>query len=144
MKFVSVPTSDARGGAEFGAASMLEALIAEGHEVMLLSDQPEIAAELGVPSESIELGAKPLDPLLLATGCDLAAGAAAAASRSDGTDALRRPDRSLQEGAAARIDAPRCIAPGPARGRAGTGSVPDAKGARPAGLPGRHPAEPRR
>ena len=58
MKFVSVLTSDARGGAEFGAASMLEALIAEGHEVMLLSDQPEIAAELGVPSESIELGAK--------------------------------------------------------------------------------------
>jgi glycosyltransferase involved in cell wall biosynthesis len=58
MKFVSVLTSDARGGAEFGAASMLEALIAQGHEVMLLSDQPEIARELGVPSQPVELGAK--------------------------------------------------------------------------------------
>ena len=58
MKLVSVLTSDARGGAEFGAASMLEALIAQGHEVMLLSDQPEIARELGVPSQPVELGAK--------------------------------------------------------------------------------------
>ena len=58
MKFVSVLTSDARGGAEFAAAAMLEALIGHGHEAVMLSDQPEIARELGVPSEPLELGPK--------------------------------------------------------------------------------------
>lgn len=56
MKFVSVLTSDARGGAEFAAAAMLEALIGHGHEAVMLSDQPEIARELGVPSEPLESG----------------------------------------------------------------------------------------
>ena len=58
MKFVSVLTSDARGGAEFGAASMLDALIAEGHEVMMLSDPPEIAATSVCRRSPIELGPK--------------------------------------------------------------------------------------
>lgn len=58
MKFVSVMTSNARGGAEFAAAWMLDALVEQGHEAVMLSDQPEIAREIGITSRSIDLGAK--------------------------------------------------------------------------------------
>ena len=58
MKFVSVLTSDARGGSEFAAASMLDALIVNGHEAVILSDLPEIAREIGVPAAQIDLGSK--------------------------------------------------------------------------------------
>lgn len=58
MKFVSVLTSDALGGAEFAAASMLDALQAAGHEVVMLTDQPAIAREIGIPVTEIALGPK--------------------------------------------------------------------------------------
>jgi glycosyltransferase involved in cell wall biosynthesis len=58
MKFVSVLTSDARGGSEFAAAAMLDALIVNGHEAVILSDLPEIAREIGVPAVQVDLGSK--------------------------------------------------------------------------------------
>ena len=58
MKFVSVMTSSGRGGAEFAAVSMLDALIEGGHDAVMLSDQPDIATEIGVPSRPIDLGEK--------------------------------------------------------------------------------------
>ena len=58
MKFVSVLTSAARGGAEFAAASMLDALIENGHEAVMLSDIPEVASEIGVPTQRVDLGPK--------------------------------------------------------------------------------------
>lgn len=58
MKFVSVLTSTARGGAEYAAVAMLEALIENGHEAVLLSDLTDVADEVGVPAQRIELGPK--------------------------------------------------------------------------------------
>ena len=136
MKFVSVLTSDARGGAEFGAASMLEALIAEGHEVMLLSDQPEIAAELGVPSEPIELGAKlsTRSYWRLAVTWPLELRRLRAALMAQMPYDVLIVHYKKEQLLASML--PAALRTGPALGRVGTGSVPDAKGARPAGLPG--------
>ena len=58
MKIVSVMTTSARGGAEFAAVEMLDALRARGHETVMLSDQPHIARDTGVPVRAISLGPK--------------------------------------------------------------------------------------
>lgn len=58
MKIVSVMTTESRGGAEFAAVEMLDALRARGHETVMLSDQPAIARETGVEVQSIDLGPK--------------------------------------------------------------------------------------
>ena len=39
MKIVSVMTTSSRGGAEYAAISLLDALAARGHETVMLSDQ---------------------------------------------------------------------------------------------------------
>ncbi len=62
MKIVSVMTTDSRGGAEFAAVEMLEALRGRGHRTVMLTDQPGIGRDTGVEVEPIALGPK------LATG----------------------------------------------------------------------------
>lgn len=58
MKIVSVMTTDSRGGAEFAAVEMLDALRARGHQTVMLSDQPGIARDTAVPLRPIEIGPK--------------------------------------------------------------------------------------
>ena len=58
MKIVSVMTSDAVGGGEFAAVNMLDALAARGHQTVLLTNQPELAAGLDVRAREIQLGPK--------------------------------------------------------------------------------------
>lgn len=58
MKFVSVMTSGSSGGAEFAAVNMLEALSKYGHEAVLLTNSPGVAAGRDVLVRSIELGPK--------------------------------------------------------------------------------------
>lgn len=58
MKIVSVMNTAARGGAEFAALEMLEALMARGHEAILLSERPDVADEHSVESRAVDLGPK--------------------------------------------------------------------------------------
>jgi glycosyltransferase involved in cell wall biosynthesis len=58
MKIVSVMNTAARGGAEFAALEMLDALIARGHEAILLSERPDVADEHNVESRAVDLGPK--------------------------------------------------------------------------------------
>lgn len=58
MKIVSVMTTHSRGGAEFAAVEMLDALIDRGHEPVMLTDQPAIARDRRVPVRSIAIGPK--------------------------------------------------------------------------------------
>lgn len=58
MKIVSVMTTHSRGGAEFAAVEMLDALVDRGHEPVMLTDQPEIARDRRVPVRSVEIGPK--------------------------------------------------------------------------------------
>ena len=58
MKIVSVLTSDAKGGAEFAAVAMLEALAARGHEIVLLTNQPGIEERGLIRVRELELGPK--------------------------------------------------------------------------------------
>lgn len=58
MKIVSVMTTHSRGGAEFAAVEMLDALIDRGHEPVMLTDQPGIARDRRVPVRPIEIGPK--------------------------------------------------------------------------------------
>ncbi len=58
MKIVSVMTTEAAGGAEFAAVEMLDALAARGHDVVMLSDQPEIGRQTRVLVHPIEIGPK--------------------------------------------------------------------------------------
>ena len=51
-------TTDSRGGAEFAAVEMLDALRARGHQTVMLSDQPEIARDTGVEVRPIDIGPK--------------------------------------------------------------------------------------
>ncbi len=48
MKIVSVMTTSSRGGAEFAAVEMLDALIDRGHEAVMLTDQPQIGRDTRV------------------------------------------------------------------------------------------------
>lgn len=58
MKVVSVLTSESRGGAEFAAVAMLDALSARGHETVLLTDQPDMADGRNVRARFVDLGPK--------------------------------------------------------------------------------------
>ena len=58
MKIVSVMTTSSRGGAEFAAVEMLDALAERGHEAVVLSNQPEIGRETRVRVEALEIGPK--------------------------------------------------------------------------------------
>ncbi len=58
MKIVSVMTTDSRGGAEFAAVEMLDALRARGHQTVMLSDQPGIARDTGIDVRPIDIGPK--------------------------------------------------------------------------------------
>ena len=58
MKIVSVMTTDSRGGAEFAAVEMLDALRGRGHQTLMLSDQPGIGRDTGVDVRPIDIGPK--------------------------------------------------------------------------------------
>jgi glycosyltransferase involved in cell wall biosynthesis len=58
MKIVSVMTTGSRGGAEFAAVEMLDALIERGHEAVMITDQPGMARETRVRVEPIDIGPK--------------------------------------------------------------------------------------
>jgi glycosyltransferase involved in cell wall biosynthesis len=58
MKIVSVMTTSARGGAEFAAVEMLDALIDRGHEAVMLTDQPQIGRDTRVAIRPLQIGAK--------------------------------------------------------------------------------------
>jgi len=58
LKIVSVMTTSSRGGAEFAAVELLDALRARGHETVMLSDQPDIGRETGIDVRPVEIGAK--------------------------------------------------------------------------------------
>jgi glycosyltransferase involved in cell wall biosynthesis len=51
-------TTASAGGAEFAAVEMLDALAAQGHEVVMLSDMPGIGRDTAVRVEPIEIGPK--------------------------------------------------------------------------------------
>jgi glycosyltransferase involved in cell wall biosynthesis len=58
MKIVSVMTTSSRGGAEFAAVEMLDALAARGHEAVMLSDQPLIGRDRRVTVRPLSIGPK--------------------------------------------------------------------------------------
>jgi glycosyltransferase involved in cell wall biosynthesis len=58
MKVVSVMTTSSRGGAEFAAVEMLDALIDLGHEAVMLTDQPLIGRDTCVTIGPIAIGPK--------------------------------------------------------------------------------------
>jgi len=58
MKIVSVMTTASRGGAEFAAVALLDALSAAGHETVMLSNQPGIGRATRVAERHVELGPK--------------------------------------------------------------------------------------
>lgn len=58
MKLVSVMTTDGRGGAEYAALDMLEALCERGHEVVMLTNRPHLAPAGRVRVRPVDLGPK--------------------------------------------------------------------------------------
>lgn len=57
-RIVSLQTTSERGGAEYANADLLEALRQRGHDVLLLTNVPDIAAKTQVPVQPIDLGPK--------------------------------------------------------------------------------------
>lgn len=57
-RIVSIQTTNERGGAEYANVDVLEALRNRGHDVLLVTNVPDIAASTGVPVYAIELGPK--------------------------------------------------------------------------------------
>ena len=69
MKVVSVMTSEARGGAEYAAVDMLEALSARGHQTVFLTNQTGLVAGQSFHAREIEIGilaSPPVEPQLFA------------------------------------------------------------------------------
>jgi glycosyltransferase involved in cell wall biosynthesis len=58
VRIVSVMTSGARGGAEYAAVRLLDALAARGHETVLLTSHPDTAEGTRVTARHVELGPK--------------------------------------------------------------------------------------
>lgn len=58
QRIVSIQTTNERGGAEYANVDLLDALRARGHEVLLLTNVPDIAAKTAVPVQAIDLGPK--------------------------------------------------------------------------------------
>ncbi len=57
-RIVSIQTTDERGGAEYANVDLLQALRRRGHDVLLLTNVPDIAADTGVPVRTIDIGPK--------------------------------------------------------------------------------------
>jgi glycosyltransferase involved in cell wall biosynthesis len=57
-RIVSIQTTNERGGAEYANVDLLDALRARGHDVLLLTNVPDIAAKTAVPVAAIDLGPK--------------------------------------------------------------------------------------
>lgn len=57
-RLVSIQTTNERGGAEYANVDVLEALAARGHDVVLLTNVPDIASGTRVPAIHIDLGPK--------------------------------------------------------------------------------------
>jgi glycosyltransferase involved in cell wall biosynthesis len=57
-RIVSIQTTNERGGAEYANVDLLDALAARGHEVMLLTNVPDIAAGTAVAVRGVDLGPK--------------------------------------------------------------------------------------
>jgi len=58
MKIVTVMTTGSRGGAEFAAVEMLDALSARGHETVMVTNQPGIGRDTRVAVRPLEIGPK--------------------------------------------------------------------------------------
>ncbi len=58
MKIVSVMTGAARGGAEFAAVELLDAMAGRGHETVMLSDWAGIARDTRVEARPLQIGPK--------------------------------------------------------------------------------------
>ena len=58
MRIVSVMTSGTRGGAEYAAVRLLDALAARGHEAVLLTSHPDTAEGTRVAARHVDLGPK--------------------------------------------------------------------------------------
>ncbi|HEY7960772.1 MAG TPA: glycosyltransferase family 4 protein [Solirubrobacteraceae bacterium] len=57
-RIVSIQTTTERGGAEYANVDLLAALAARGHDLVLLTNLPDLAAETCVPVRRIDLGPK--------------------------------------------------------------------------------------
>lgn len=57
-RIVSIQTTDERGGAEYANVDLLQALRSRGHDVVLLTNVPDITADTGVPVRAIDIGPK--------------------------------------------------------------------------------------
>ncbi|HEY4897153.1 MAG TPA: glycosyltransferase [Solirubrobacteraceae bacterium] len=57
-RIVSIQTTGERGGAEYANVDLLQALQLAGHEVVLVTNMPDIADGTGVPVRRIDLGPK--------------------------------------------------------------------------------------
>jgi glycosyltransferase involved in cell wall biosynthesis len=57
-RIVSLQTTTERGGAEYANVDLLAALVARGHDVVLLTNLPDLAANTDVPVRLIKLGPK--------------------------------------------------------------------------------------
>lgn len=57
-RIVSIQTTEERGGAEYANVDLLQALRGRGHDVVLLTNVPDIADGTGVPARSIDIGPK--------------------------------------------------------------------------------------
>jgi glycosyltransferase involved in cell wall biosynthesis len=58
VKVVSLISSDAKGGAEFAAVAMLDALAERGHETVLLSNHADLVEGTRVRARQVDLGPK--------------------------------------------------------------------------------------
>jgi glycosyltransferase involved in cell wall biosynthesis len=58
VKIVSVMTTAARGGGEYAAVDLLDALVRRGHDCVMLSNVADIAEGTRVPVRAIDLGPK--------------------------------------------------------------------------------------
>lgn len=58
MRIVSVMTSNTRGGAEYAAVRLLDALAERGHESILLTSHPDTAEGTRVAAQHVDLGPK--------------------------------------------------------------------------------------
>jgi glycosyltransferase involved in cell wall biosynthesis len=57
-RIVSIQTTDERGGAEYANVDLLQALRSRGHDVVLLTNVPDIAEDTDVPVRAIDIGPK--------------------------------------------------------------------------------------
>ena len=139
MKIVSVMTTTSAGGAEFAAVEMLDALAARGHDVVLLSDMPEIGRDTAVAVAPLQIGPKLSVRSWRRLMADWPRYIRRLRRALERPDALRRAARPLQEGAA---DGAVAAAPAPSAGGlggVGPGAVPVPRRAAPPGLPPRRP-----